>query len=125
MEMLLTVTPTNTKLDKSNLIPTGMKIQAFSIHDQYTDKYLGAGSHSPCSAAVALKKIKEYTSKLGAVNVMFDLLDNDGRVIRSKRSYRIRGGDLVQPYPGADSILKDIMTPTPKPTNQAKAIRNI
>lgn len=125
MEMLLSVTPTNTKLDKSNLIPTGMKIQAFSIHDQYTDKYLGAGSHSPCSAAVALKKIKEFTSKLGAVNVTFDLLDTDGRVIRSKRSYRMSSGDLVQPYPGADSILKDIMTPTPKPTNQAKAIRNI
>lgn len=121
MELLIAIA--SNKIDKSNLIPEGMKIQAYSIHDQYTNKYLGAGSHAPCSVAVALKKIKEFTKDRGSVNVEFDLLDTDGRILRSKRGYSMSHGDLIQPYPGADSILKDVMTPTPKPTNQPKKVR--
>lgn len=121
MELMIAIA--SNKIDKGNLIPAGMKIEAYSIHDNHSEKYLNAGSHAPCSAAVALKKIKEYTKQYGGITVLFDLLDTDGRVIRSKRSYSMYYGDLIQPYPGADSILKDVKTPTPKPTNQPKKVR--
>lgn len=124
MELLIAVAA-SVKLDKNNLIPEGMKIQAFSIHDQYTDNYLGAGSRTPVSPATALKDIKKLAVKYNGVNVLLDLLDTDGRLIRSKRSYKISHGDLVQPYPGSDSVLQDVKTPTPKPTNQAKKVRYI
>jgi hypothetical protein len=123
MELLIAVA--SNKIDKGNLIPEGTKIQAYSIHDQHTNKYLEAGSHAPCSAAVALKKIKEFTKQRGSVNVEFDLLEPSGRTIRAKRSYSMNYGDLIQPYKGSESVLQDVKSPTPKPTNQTKKIRNI
>lgn len=123
MELVLALA-TN-KIDKSNLIPEGTKIQAYSIHDQHTNRYLEAGSHAPCSAAIALKKIKEFTKQRGSVNVEFDLLEPSGRTIRAKRSYSMSHGDLIQPYKGSESVLKDVMTPTPKPINRAAPRRSI
>ncbi len=123
MELLIAVA--SNKISKDNLIPEGAKIQAYSIHDQHTNKYLGAGSHAPCSAAIALKKIKEFTKNLGSVNVEFDLLEPSGRTIRAKRSYSMSHGDLIQPYKGSESILQDVRSPTPKPINQAKPRRSI
>lgn len=121
MEMLIAVA--SNKITKENLLPEGVKIQAYSIHDHMTGKYLGAGSHAPCSAAIALKKIKEFTKNLGSVSVEFDLLEPSGRTIRAKRGYSMSHGDLIQPYKGSESILQDVKAPTPKPTNQTKKVR--
>lgn len=121
MELLIAIA--SNKIDKSNLIPEGTKIQAYSIHDEMTGKYLSAGSHAPCSAAIALKKIKEFTKQRGSVSVEFDLLEPSGRTIRAKRDYSLRYGKLIQLYRGSDSILQDVKSPTPKPTNQAKKVR--
>jgi hypothetical protein len=123
MELLIAVA--SNKIDKGNLIPADTKIQAYSIHDNHSEKYLNAGSHAPCSAAQALKKIKEFTKQYGGVTVLFDLLEPSGRTIRAKRSYSMNYGDLIQPYRGTETILQDVMAPTPKPTNQAKKVRHI
>lgn len=121
MELLIAVA--SNKISKENLIPEGTKIQAYSIHDHMSNKYLEAGSHAPCSAAVALKKIKEFAKQRGSVSVLFDLLEPSGRLIEAKRDYSFSMGDLTQPYRGSERVLKDVKTPTPKPMPQTKKVR--
>lgn len=122
MQVMLSLAASQTAVTKENLIPAGCKIEAFSLHDKLSDKYLNAGSHAPCSVSVALKKIKEFAKQYAGVNVLFDLREKSGRLIRAKRSYTgDKYGDLSQYGNGSEKVLQEAPSgPTDKPEKKVR-----
>jgi hypothetical protein len=117
MEILIALA--STTITKDNLLPEGAKIQAYSIHDKMSNKYLNMGSHTPCSAAIAIKKIKEACKQYGSVSVLFDLLEPSGRMIRATRGYDLKYSDLVMPYAGTQTLLKEAPSAAKEKTGRA------
>lgn len=125
MKVMLSLAATSEAITKENLLPPGCKIEAYSLHDKMTDRYLNIGSHTPVSAGAALKKIKDYVKLNGGVDVLFDLREKSGRLIRARRSYSTANyGDLMQYGKGTEQVLKeapsDKATPTGKKVPKAR-----
>ncbi len=102
----------NETVSKENMLPPGCKIEAYSLHDSMTGKYLNFGSNAPVSATVALKKIKEVGANLGAVRVLLDLKEKSGRMIRVEQEYTISRGDITRFPKNKTTVLKEAPSAT-------------